>query len=217
MDGDDIMHPERLARQVAFIEQHPEVDVIDSAAYLIDRSTHIFGVFAKPIGEPEPAAVLLARSFLAHPAVLARVAWFQQNQYSESPEFERCQDLELWIRSLLAGRLRAARVREPLLFYRVGVSDFPRYRMMTEATRCIARRYGPQVLGSPRTAMLIGRLWADQIVHQFASGLGCEEVLFRIIRKRRLRHLAEDESDRAQRALHEAIATPIPGWIDGHR
>src|SRR5438874_1140893 len=28
MDADDMMHPERMARQLAFLDQHPEVDVV---------------------------------------------------------------------------------------------------------------------------------------------------------------------------------------------
>jgi glycosyltransferase involved in cell wall biosynthesis len=212
MDGDDVMHPERLARQLAFIEQRPEVDVIDSAVYLIDRSTNVFAVFAEPIREPDPAAIMIARRFLAHPAVFARNVWFRQNQYSESPDFERCEDLELWIRSLLAGRLRVARVREPLLFYRVSDFDFARYRAMTAGIRCITRRYGPEVLGSARTARLIARLWGDEVAHQIASSLKCEELLFRAIRRRGRSYLGQEETARAQRALHEAITAPIPGW-----
>ncbi|UOQ74426.1 glycosyltransferase family 2 protein [Hymenobacter cellulosilyticus] len=30
MDGDDLCHPERLAKQVAFLDAHPEVDIVGS-------------------------------------------------------------------------------------------------------------------------------------------------------------------------------------------
>lgn len=214
MDGDNVMHPQRLAHQLAFIEQHPEVDVIDSPVYLIDDFTRIVGTAGERIRESDSAAILIARSFLVHPAVFARIAWFQENPYAESPDFERCEDLELWIRSLLGARLRVARLSEPLLFYRIGDFDFSRYRMTMAGVRCIARRYGPRLLGAPRTAKLIRRLWINQLAYQIASSLKCDEVLLRI-RRRRRRELQRDECDRAQRALNQAIATPIPGWDCG--
>lgn len=38
MDADDISHPQRIAKQVAFMEQHPHVGVCGCSLRCIDKS-----------------------------------------------------------------------------------------------------------------------------------------------------------------------------------
>ena len=43
MDADDIMHPERLATQCAYLESHPHIDVAGSATYVIGNVDGVMG------------------------------------------------------------------------------------------------------------------------------------------------------------------------------
>ena len=43
MDADDIMHPERIEKQVDYLIDHPEVNVLGTMAYVIDASNSIIG------------------------------------------------------------------------------------------------------------------------------------------------------------------------------
>lgn len=70
MDADDVMLPERLALQVKYLQEHPEVDVCGTGA-----------------GE---------WTFI-HPSVMGRTEWFRQNPYRS--ECDGCEDWDLWLRT----------------------------------------------------------------------------------------------------------------------
>ncbi|WP_306423371.1 glycosyltransferase family 2 protein [Methylobacterium isbiliense] len=74
MDDDDIMLPTRLALQVGFMRDHPEVSVITSAAYIIDEFGETIGVSIPRVDsergrrEHDPSLFLE----LIHPTVMFR-------------------------------------------------------------------------------------------------------------------------------------------------
>ncbi|MFZ2302791.1 MAG: glycosyltransferase [Gallionella sp.] len=53
LDADDISHPDRLARQVAFLKQHPDVALVGSWAQYIDEKGKIFDEFKPPSDRQE--------------------------------------------------------------------------------------------------------------------------------------------------------------------
>lgn len=70
MDADDVMLPERLAMQVKYLQEHPEVDVCGTGA-----------------GE---------WTFI-HPSVMGRTEWFREHPYRS--ECDGCEDWDLWTRT----------------------------------------------------------------------------------------------------------------------
>lgn len=70
MDADDVMLPERLALQVKYLQEHPEVDVCGTGA-----------------GE---------WTFI-HPSVMGRTEWFREHPYRS--ECDGCEDWDLWTRT----------------------------------------------------------------------------------------------------------------------
>ena len=48
LDADDVARPDRLALQLAFIERHDRVDLVGSAAQVIDASGAVIGRIAPP-------------------------------------------------------------------------------------------------------------------------------------------------------------------------
>ena len=53
MDADDIMHPQRIELQVEFLVKHPEIDVVGSYAYYIDKDNSILGVSKELYQQPK--------------------------------------------------------------------------------------------------------------------------------------------------------------------
>jgi Glycosyltransferases involved in cell wall biogenesis len=53
LDADDIAHPERLARQVAFLREHPATALVGSWARFIDENGKSFAEFKPPVDERE--------------------------------------------------------------------------------------------------------------------------------------------------------------------
>lgn len=116
MDSDDVSLPERLARQVAFLEAHPEIDVVGTGAYLIDEEGRELGVHSRPCEHDALAAQLLKCTPFIHPSVMMRRR-FLEALGGYDARLRRAQDLDLWWRGKSA--FRYANLPEPLLRYHV--------------------------------------------------------------------------------------------------
>jgi hypothetical protein len=113
MDGDDIAYPERMAKQVAFLEAHAEMDLI--GAWMLVFGQH--GVaLGKRVGlKGSVSSTPLIRSIgIAHPTFFGRIEWFRENRYEEWPL--HFQDQQLLMKTL--ERSRFGMVPEILLGYR---------------------------------------------------------------------------------------------------
>ncbi len=117
MDDDDVSHPERFRRQVAFLETHPEVGILGTVVSYIDAD----GV---PTGGQWPrwappgvnGWTLLFKTNLCHPTVLARRDVLESLGSGDGPyraEALHAEDYELWTRALFTTRI--ANLPEPLL------------------------------------------------------------------------------------------------------
>jgi hypothetical protein len=112
MDADDVAEPERLARQVAFLDVHPEVGVLGTAWRELGPGGEVVEVPPPPGNDARIRALLPRRNPIAHPTVMLRravgdaVGWYD-------PRLPVAQDWDLWIR--LARVTRFANLAEPLL------------------------------------------------------------------------------------------------------
>jgi glycosyltransferase involved in cell wall biosynthesis len=120
MDNDDVMHPDRLRKQVEYMDAHPEVDLVGTGAYSLDSELKIAGKRGGS-GVPSSEFQVGLRGLFIHPTVMGRTTWFRDNPYDESPEVWRTMDTELWFRTFT--RSRFGLLEEPLLFYREDVAD----------------------------------------------------------------------------------------------
>jgi glycosyltransferase involved in cell wall biosynthesis len=100
MDADDVMMPDRLARQLAYLEQHPEVDVVGG-------NIQTFGT-GKPRVTDLPQEVTMLHMIdscaLAHPTVMVRAEALRQLPGPYRSEYAYAEDYDLWIRMLQQGR-----------------------------------------------------------------------------------------------------------------
>lgn len=118
MDADDIAHPERLARQVAYLSEHPEIGVLGTCTRFettVEKSSGMawFVQWQNAILTPQEHYVKrFVDAPLAHPTVLFRRELVDQyGGYSTEPLPE---DHELWLRWMLHG-VRFAKLPEELL------------------------------------------------------------------------------------------------------
>ena len=115
MDGDDIAHPDRIGKQIAFLEAHPEFDLCGSSIALFD-SAGIWGRVDYP--ERVEAGTFLFRSPFAHPTVVFRASILRRaGGYDCDPCIGRYEDYDLFMRLHAAGS-RGCNLAEPLLDYR---------------------------------------------------------------------------------------------------
>jgi glycosyltransferase involved in cell wall biosynthesis len=115
-DADDISLRERFARQVQYLDAHPEVAVLGTAALIIDAHDRPFSKFL-PFAHHKRLVAELLRGVcpLMHGSVMVRrQAILTAGGYK--PIFSHAQDVELWLR--MSAQYRLANLREVLYHYR---------------------------------------------------------------------------------------------------
>ncbi len=206
MDADDLMHPDRLARQVRFLEANAAVDLLDTAVVTVDDALRPLGVRGDVPLNPDPRAVL-RQGLLIHPTVTGRADWFRDHPYD--PAFVRAEDRELWCR--VCQTTTFARLTGPMYYYREGPAGNLTNYLRSEATaRQIFRRYGPPLVGRWATAALLARSHAKALAYRVGTRLGWQGALIR----RRNRPLTPGEATAAAAALAQIRQTAVPG-LDG--
>lgn len=124
-DADDLSHPERLERQLAFLDAHGDVDVLASRVAFIDADgAPVRSAWTEAVQDqwdraltPDAIARLMPRTCcVVHGSVMARRdALGAVGGYSE--QLGVAQDYDLWLRML--PRHRFARLPEPLYTFRI--------------------------------------------------------------------------------------------------
>jgi glycosyltransferase involved in cell wall biosynthesis len=152
MDADDVSHPERLARQMALLEEDSSCDAVGTWLGLVDDDDAILGV-AESALLPASPRVALERGILAHATMVARREWLLRHPYDE--RITRAEDRDLWCRTVATSRFAVA--REPLYVVRVAMrsEDFlGKYVESQRQNRQLFRRFGPSFVGTARTLEL---------------------------------------------------------------
>lgn len=97
MDADDIAIRDRLARQVAFMENNPEVGVLGGAVNIIDAAGKSLSISANPTGDGQIRSILFSECPFWHPTVVMRkeafvaVGGYRKNMVD-------AEDYDLWLR-----------------------------------------------------------------------------------------------------------------------
>lgn len=126
MDGDDISMPERLRKQVEFLENHPEFQVVGTGMLSFDEH----GVRGVTLGEPAPQPASLAKRVpFCHATIVMRAeAYKALGGYRVCRETRRMEDLDLWLRFFEAG-YAGYNLQEPLYMVREDSQAFRRRKL----------------------------------------------------------------------------------------
>ena len=114
MDGDDVAVPDRLMKQVAFLDQNPQAAIVSAGCILFDET----GEWGSRNGKPRPliSDFLWGSQFL-HPAtVMRREALLAVGGYRVCKDTLRTEDYDLFMRMYARGS-RGYNLQEPLLYY----------------------------------------------------------------------------------------------------
>lgn len=113
-DDDDLSESDRLSRQVAYLEDHPDISIIGSNAVLYDGE----GKWGKMDMPPNPAKNdFLWNSPFIHPSVVMRCDDLMKvGGYRVAKETARCEDYDLFMRLYAAG-FKGVNLQEYLYWY----------------------------------------------------------------------------------------------------
>jgi glycosyltransferase involved in cell wall biosynthesis len=112
MDGDDISHSTRLEKQVNYLNQFSEIDLCGTAYELIGSQN----IVSFPICHDDIKIGMLEYCPLAHPTVMLKKSFVDDNTLRYLNEFECAEDYELWTRCVSLGKIN--NMPDVLLSYR---------------------------------------------------------------------------------------------------
>lgn len=116
MDADDISEPDRIDKQVKYLETHPQAVVVGSWATLIGESGKKIGVQKMPVSWEEIKREVFNRNPLIHPSWMMRRDWFERIG-GYNPSFRYSQDWELLLRRVWRDRIE--NIPQPLVRLRI--------------------------------------------------------------------------------------------------
>jgi glycosyltransferase involved in cell wall biosynthesis len=113
MDADDRCLPERFAKQVAYMEEHPEVGVCGTWLEYLESGL----IIRRPTAHRKFLHFMLTKGCpFFHPTVLLRTAIIKEHCLYYDPAYEPAEDFELWARLIKITQF--ANLPEILLQYR---------------------------------------------------------------------------------------------------
>lgn len=140
LDSDDVCLPDRLAKQVAFLEAHPDHGIVGGHTLIIDAQGTVIGQRLYPTSHEQIARVITRYNPIAQPTVMIRRSALEAvGPYDE--RYPRCQDYELWLR--IAARYKLANLDAFTLKYRVSATQGKRTHLKEtlRLTLAIQRRW----------------------------------------------------------------------------
>ncbi len=113
MDADDIAFPERLSKQLAFMDAHPDVGLCGT---WYERDSMQGTVIMKPPKEDRLIRfALIFDTVFAHNTILFRRRFLENHHLRYDPDYRHAEDFELWTRC--SRHTRLANIPEVLLRY----------------------------------------------------------------------------------------------------
>lgn len=143
MDGDDQCVPDRFEKQLEFLEQHSEYDIVSSSMILFDENGEWgrTSVIETPCSED-----IIAGSPICHAPVMMRKCCMDTvGGYTEDKRMIRVEDVNLWIKLYAAG-YRCYNLQEPLYMMRNDQNALQRRKYKYRVNSVYVRLQGCKVL-----------------------------------------------------------------------
>ncbi|ELR96302.1 glycosyltransferase family 2 protein [Gloeocapsa sp. PCC 73106] len=208
MDGDDLMHPQRLERQIEYLRQNPQVDVVATGVYVVNHENQLQGIRGlDSLHQMTTKSVLLNKGLIIHPTVMGKRDWFERYPYDTS--YLRTQDRELWCRS--AGDSCFAKIPEPLYFYRQSRLNpqnyLKTYRLASRQNLRLLQSYGIANLGVIETFKQMASIPVKIWTYQCLTWLGLQNKLM----SQKNQSLSPQQQAEGVATLEYILTYPIPG------
>ena len=117
MDGDDFSLPERLEKEVDFLEKHPEVSIVGGQMDIMDENSVVVSHRSYPTNGIKLWWFSCFRNPVAHPTIMMRREIIERGYYYNE-RLKMSEDLDLWLRLMNDG-YKIENVKDTVLRYRV--------------------------------------------------------------------------------------------------
>lgn len=178
MDADDISMIDRFEKQMAYLEKHPDIDVVGGAINEIDEDGKYRNkTIIYPEGPEECRVFFSKRNPHAHPAVLFRKSFFNKLKGKKyRPEYRQNQDTMLWYDGMMA-ETQHANIPDVVLNFRMTNAMFKKRRngwafakkQFTDRlmiNKGLGYGWKADVYGFAMFCMLVSPVWVKKIAYR---------------------------------------------------
>ena len=147
MDGDDISAPERFVKQLSYLREHPDIDLVGTAMQRFSDK----GMADIDIKQADPDRFTLHRSIpFNHATIMTyKRVYDALGGYTVAERTNRGQDYDLWFRFYHAG-FSGGNIQEPLYLVREDMDAIKRRSFKVRWNAFKTTRYGYKLLGYPK-------------------------------------------------------------------
>ena len=158
MDADDWCFPERLAKQLDYMQQQKDIAVLGSQLGVMDSNDRPIGSRKYPTAPDDVTQTLRQYNAIAHPSVMYRKQAILDAGGYRYRTYPANEDYELWCRLAKQGA-KLANLDVPLLRYRVHPQGMKsaQLKAILRGTRLVKRHY----YGGDMTMKERSRYWAE--------------------------------------------------------
>lgn len=146
MDGDDLSVSDRFEKQVKYLDEHPECDVVGSY-YRRFNDEGLMDIVSVPIN-PDKYTVRRSVPFNHATIMMRKSVYDALNGYTVNELTSRCEDQEMWFRFFKLG-FKGANIPEPLYMVREDMNAIKRRTVRVRWQSYKVMRNGYKLLEFP--------------------------------------------------------------------
>jgi glycosyltransferase involved in cell wall biosynthesis len=198
MDADDLCLPERLAQQVAYLRQHPEVGAVGGWVQQVDEYGRPGKIHRPPTDPTLVSWSLFFCSSLVHPLVMMRRDLLERVGCYR-PDYPHNEDYDLWFR--LSRITKLGNLPDVLLRYRIWPASVSKIAHQAQAEHtarlvrdAILERYGSEIALEDAAAL------QGLARERYPDSVPAIARLSSLVCRLRDDYLKHEHADRAQRA-----------------
>lgn len=144
MDADDWCTPDRLEKQVRFLKEHPEYDLVGTGVAVSDGEKQIASIVKTAVPTRE---TMLKDNAFSHATIMTyKRVYDALGGYSLEPWVERVEDVDLWCRFLAAG-FKGYNMPDELYFILEDENAVKRRTLRARLNSARTRRCGYKLMG----------------------------------------------------------------------
>lgn len=147
MDGDDKCLPDRFEKQVKYLDEHPDCDVVGTYMQHFTEEAGL-GDIVKSVEFPDKYTIKEHIPFNHATIMMRKSVYDALGGYTVSPLTMRSQDREMWFRFYKAG-YSGCNIPEPLYLMREDLNAFKRRTARVRWNGYLITRNGYKLLGFP--------------------------------------------------------------------
>jgi glycosyltransferase involved in cell wall biosynthesis len=116
MDADDICYPDRVEKQVRFMEEHQDIGISGTAILQFEEGKKDI-ILKQPADDAVLKAKIFTSSIFFHPTVIIRSELLKTYHFEYNSNYHRAEDWGLWME--IVNKTKIGNLPEPLLRYRI--------------------------------------------------------------------------------------------------